>query len=124
MMFIGKEVKTLDIQLTKDADALICLLYKQYCQKLKDGVPKMQAKMFGSSEDIQKTVAPKWTFEDVDETCRELDRSGLIECFYADDIAYQTWLTDIGITYMENRFKNNLDNVLDYLNKIRNILPI
>ena len=114
----------MDIQLTKDADALICLLYKQYCQKLKDGVPKTQAKMFGSSEDIHKTIAPKWTFEDVDETCRELSRAGLLECRYADNIVWFAQLSDTGIIYMKNRFKNNLDNVLDYLNKIRNILPI
>jgi hypothetical protein len=116
-------VLTLEINLTKDADTLICLLYKQYCQNLKDGVPKAQAKMFGGSEDIQKTIAPKWTLEHVDETCRELSRSGLLECFYADDMVYQTWLTDTGIIYTENRFKDGLDNVLDYLGKIRNLIP-
>jgi hypothetical protein len=117
-------VITLEINLTKDADALICLLYKQYCQKLKDGVPKTQAKIFGGLEDIQKTIAPKWTLEDLDETCKELDRSGLLKCHYADNIVWFAQLSDTGIIYMENRFKNNLDNVLDYLNKIRNILPL
>jgi hypothetical protein len=116
-------VLNVEINLTKDADALICLLYKQYRQRLKDDVPKVQAKMFGSSEDIQKTIAPKWTLEDVEETCRELSRSGLLECFYADDMVYQSWLTDTGIIYMENRFKDGLDSVLDYLGKIRNLLP-
>jgi len=114
----------LSIQLTKDADALICLLYKQYCQNLKDGVPKIQAKMFGSSEDIQKAITPQWTLENIDETCRELSRSGLLHCFYADDMVYQAWLTDTGIIYMENRFKDGLKSVLEYLNKIRSILPI
>ncbi|KIP21099.1 hypothetical protein JV16_01593 [Anoxybacillus ayderensis] len=113
-----------DIQLTKDADALICLLYKQYCAKLKDGVPKSQAKMFGSSEDIHQTIAPKWSFENVDETCRELHRAGLIECRYGDDIVWFVQLSDLGVIYMENRFKEGLKSVLEYLNKIRNVLPI
>lgn len=114
----------MDIRVTKDSDALICLLYKQYCQQRKNGVPKSSAKMFGSSDEIQKTIAPKWTFDDVDETCRELHRAELIECFYADNVVQDCWLSDYGIIYMENRFKDGLNSVLDYLEKIRNILPI
>jgi hypothetical protein len=114
----------MDIRLTKDSDALICLLFKQYCQKRKDGVPKVDAKDFGSSRDIHQTIAPKWSFEDVDETCWELDRAGLLECFKADMIAYYVHLSDTGIIYMENRFKNGLKDILEYLEKIRGLLPI
>ena len=113
----------MDIQLTKDSDALICLLYKQYLQKRKDGVPKADAKSFGSSQNIHKTIASKWAYEDVDETCRELSRAGILKCFYAENVVYNSELSDIGIIYMENRFKDGLDNVLDYLGKIRAILP-
>jgi hypothetical protein len=119
-----KEVINLEIQLTRDSDALICLLYKQYCQKRKDGLSKAQAKRFGSSMDIHQSIALKWTAEDVDETCRELDRVSLLECFYADGIAYETYLSDTGIIYMESRFKDGLVSVLEYLVKIRSILPI
>ncbi|MBU5440398.1 hypothetical protein KQI42_20605 [Tissierella sp. MSJ-40] len=113
----------MDIKITKDADVLICLLYKQYCQQRKDGVPKLQSKLFGSSIEVQKSIAPKWTPEEVDETCRELDRAGLIECLYAENIVYEFYLSDTGIIYMENRFQDGLNSVLDYLGKIRNLLP-
>lgn len=113
----------MEIRLTKDADALICLLYKQYCQKRKDGISKDQAKFSGSSRDIQKNITPKWTPDDVDETCRELGRSGLLSIFYADDIAYENRLSDEAIIYMENRFKDGIDSVLDYLGKIKDLIP-
>lgn len=114
----------MSIKLTKDADALVCLLYKEYCQKRKDGVSKLYAKMFSGSEEIQKTIAPKWSFEDVNEICNELSRVSFLKCLHGDGIVQHCSLTDDAIIYMENRFKDGLDSVLDYLAKIRNILPI
>lgn len=49
----------MSIELTKDADALICLLYKLYSQQLKNGASKREAMMFGSAEDVQASIAPK-----------------------------------------------------------------
>lgn len=113
----------MSIQLTKDSDVLICLMYKHYCTQLKNGVSRANAKMFGSSKTIQQTIAPKWSFEDVDEICRELNRAGLLTCSYADDVVDEPRLSDEGIIYMENRFKNKLDDVLNYLSKIP-FLPV
>ena len=53
--------------------------------------------------------------EDVDETCRELDRAGYVDVLYADDMAYIVQLTDTAIIYMENRFKDGLVGVLNFL---------
>lgn len=113
----------MDIRLTKEADALICLLYKNYLQKRNDGVSKKLAKFFGSSVDIQKELIEKWTPDDTDETCWELHRSGLLSCMSADNIAYEVQLTDNGIIYMENRFKDGVNSVLDYLKKIKESVP-
>jgi len=113
----------MSVQLTKEADALICLLYKEYLQKRKNGTPKAQAKFFDSSIEIQAKIIPTWTPEDTDETCWELHRSGLLNCLKADCIAYMSQLTDEGIIYMENRFKDGLDSVLDYLGKIKGLIP-
>lgn len=113
----------MNIKISKEADILICLLYKQYCDQRKGRVPKSKAKMFGSSEDIQEAILPKWSPEDVDDTCRELGKAKLLDCFYADDIAYIVHLTDEGIVYMENRFENNFKSLLEYLESLMNILP-
>lgn len=105
------------MNLTKDSDKLLCLLYKSYLEKIKSGTPKSNAKTFGSSHAIHDFFCPDWAFEDVDETCRQLSRAGLLDCFWADNIAYNTALSDAGIIYMENRFKNGLLSVADFLSK-------
>ena len=108
-----------DINLTKDSDALICAIYKDYLEKRKNGISKNNCKHIGSSEDIQKTIVPEWSFEDVEETCRELSRANLLDCNFADNIVYDSYLSDTAIIYMENRFKNGLSEVLDYFQKIK-----
>ncbi len=112
----------MEIQLTKDSDALICALYKDYLQKRKDGVSKGDAKILGGAEHIQRTIVPKWILEDVEETLWELHRAGLLLCQPADNTVYLTILTDAGIIYMENRFKDGLTDILGYLEKIKSIL--
>lgn len=105
------------MNLTKDSEKLICLLYKDYLEKRKSGLSKSKANSFGSSHNIHENLCPDWIFEDVDDTCRELSRAGLLHCLWADDIAYNVNLSDSGIIYMENRFKNGLLGVADFLSK-------
>ena len=111
-----------DIQLTKDADALICVIYKEYLKKRESGIAKGEAKWFGGSDDLQKTFLPKWTPEDVDETCLELQRANLLACQCADNTVSECILSDSAIIYMERRFTNGLRGVLDYLKTIKSIL--
>lgn len=113
----------MDIELTKEADALLCVLYKAYLEKRENGLSKVQAKSFGSSLDIQESLTTRMNPEDTDETCWELHRSGMVNCYRADCIAYTVQLNDEGIIYMENRFKNGLNEVLNYLAKIKDIIP-
>lgn len=107
------------MELTKDAEKLICLLYKSYLQKRKSGISKSQATCFGSSHDIHEQLCPDLIFEDVDDTCRELSRADLLNCLWADNIAYHVILSDNAIVYMENRFKNGLSEVLEFIDKIK-----
>lgn len=113
-----------DIRLSRDADALICVLYKEFKQRRKSGEPKQKARNMGGSPVIHKNLLPKWSFEDVDETCRELSRAGLVNCSWADNIAYRVILSDAGIVYMENRFKDGLASVLDHLEALRSFIPL
>lgn len=107
------------MHLTKDGDKLICLLYKAYKERLKEGVPKARAKHFGNQSSIQESLIPNWSLEDTKETCLELHRSGLVNCAIAIGGILALSLTDYGIIYMENRFKNGLKELLDYINKIK-----
>lgn len=103
------------MNLTKDSEKLLCLLYKDYLEKRKSGLSKSNSNSFGSSRDIHVRLCPDWIFKDVDDTCRELSRAGLLHCAWADNIAYHVILSDSAIIYMENRFKNGLLSVIDFL---------
>lgn len=105
--------------LTKDADKLICLLYKNFLYKRKNGTSKSEASYFGSSHNIHEKFCSDLLFEDVDDTCRELDNVGFLNCLWADNIASEVYLTDDAIIYMENRFKNGLTELLGYIEKIK-----
>lgn len=105
------------MELTKDSEKLICVLYKAYLEKRKSGLPKSKAKSFGSSHAIHETFFPDLMFEDVDDTCRELSRAKLLNCFWADNIAFNVSISDQGIIYMENRFKDNILSVADFISK-------
>lgn len=113
----------MEINLTKDSDYLICSLYNSYLQKRSNGLSKIQSSSTGSSEKIQKEFFPKWTVDDVDATCRELDRAGLLDCFYADDMVYESILSDKAIIYMEHRFERNVNTIMDYIVKIKSMIP-
>lgn len=112
-----------NLQLTKDSDALICLMYKKYCQDRKEGKSKIDAKRFGSVENIHKCLTPKWACEDVDETLRELSRAGMIKCRFGDGIILDSQFTDDGIIYMESRFQTNVKKIIEHIAKIAPLIP-
>ena len=111
-----------EIKLTKDADALICVLYKSYCEKRQSGQSKPNAKHLGCADEIRSRLVPKWTLADVEDTCWELKRAGLLKTLDADNTVYDAWLTSEAVIYMENRFKNGLSEFLNYLEQIKSIL--
>ncbi|OAB35673.1 hypothetical protein PMSD_11715 [Paenibacillus macquariensis subsp. defensor] len=113
----------MNARLTKEADALLCLLYKDYLDKRQDGVPKSQAKFLGGSTDIQERLVTKLSLQDTDETCWELHRSNMLYCQSGNNVACLIQLTDDGIIFMENRFKDGLTSVLDHLGKIKGLIP-
>lgn len=108
--------------LTNDADYLVCVLYKNYKERRKKGENKNNAKFMGSSDHIFMTLLSEWTFEDVDETCRELDCAGMLDCLYADNAVVNSYLEDAAIIYMENRFKNGMSDLLDNIARLKGII--
>lgn len=103
--------------ISNDANKLLCLLYKGYLEKRKSGETKDKAKSFGGYLNIQQNFVPKWTPDDTDDTCRELDREGYIECRYYDGHVFSSALNDSAVVYMENRFKSGLSEVMDTISK-------
>ena len=107
-----------NIVLSKDADYLICLIYKYYLELHNNGISKSDAKKLGDSHDVNNKIIPKWSFEDTDDTCRELIKKGLLDNrIYVDNFCGFMQLSDEGIIYMENRFKNGLKEITDFIAK-------
>ena len=112
-----------DTRLTKDADALLCVLYREYLNRRASGKSKADARFFSGSDYIHKELMPKWSIEDVDETCRELSRAGMLKCLFADNVTYLANLTDLAIIHQEYRFQDNVSELFQYLEKLRALLP-
>lgn len=105
------------MELTKDSKKLVKLLYKQYHKQRKSGQSKSKAAFLGSSHNIHQTLCPKWRFQDVDDACRELSRTGFLKCVWADNIAYQVQISNSAIVYMESRSKNCISVLIDFIAK-------
>lgn len=107
-----------EIVLTKDADYLICLIYKYYLELRQNGISKSEAKSLGSSRDVNTDIIPEWSFNDTDDTCRELINKNLLtNRIYMDNYCGYMTLSDEGIIYMENRFKNGFKQLTDFIAK-------
>ena len=100
-----------DIVLTKDADKLICIIYKVYLQRIKSGNSKSSAVCFASYE-FQKDF-PNLKEDDIVTELSELKKNNLIELWIDGSFI----LLANGIVYMENRFKNGLAEVTDFISK-------
>lgn len=109
-----------DIQLSRDADYLICQIYKYYLELRDNGISKSEAKKIKSLEDIHYLV-PDWSLDDIHETCLELANKNLLSRKkpYIDEKYSHFSVSDNGIVYMENRFSNKIDKLIDYISKLK-----
>ncbi len=109
-----------DIQLSKDADYLICLIYKYYLELHDNGIPKSEAKNINTINNIHSLVS-EWSLEDTYDTCIELSNNNLLSKKrpYIDEQYFHFSLSDNGIIYMENRFTNKIDKLLNYIDKLK-----
>jgi len=102
-----------EIQLTKDAEFLLCIMYEAYKARRKNGMSSFDAKTFGSSEDIREDCIPEWSTDDIDDAARALQENGLLCALFVDGGELgESLLSDDGIAYMENRFTNRLDKLV------------
>lgn len=106
------------IEITKDADALICLMYKKYCENRKAGKSIEESVCMGDDTDIVETLTPKWLLDDITHLCWYLHGKGLLFCMEGSDHANNVCITDDGIRYMQDRFPNGISQLIDAISKI------
>lgn len=105
----------MSIELTKSADRLVCLMYKTYLSRVKDGQSKLKARQFGSLQTFAPLLVPDEATEDVRMSCIELRNAGLLHTVVASGRIIRIDLTDKGIYYLENRFKDGVIGVASFL---------
>lgn len=109
----------MEVRLTKDADKQICLIYKEYLFRIKDGATKRQAKDFSDQTKWPESFLDEFSKADFSETMMELKNAGLIKRYIYGGFM----LEDNAVIYMENRFPNGASQVLDWIAKIKNLIP-
>lgn len=109
-------------RLTQNADYLLCILYKAYRERRKNGEPSGDAKFFGGSEEIQKDYVPEWPTHDIDEAAEELENAGMLACQIGDLELCQCKILPDGIIYMENRFGDKLGQLLQRIATLRSLI--
>ena len=102
------------MQLTKDADKLVCFMYKSYLEKRKAGINKINALHFELSDIKTFKICSSWSDSDNKVTVAELKRTGLGKTYINGGFSANEQF----IIYMENRFKDGLTGVVDFISKL------
>ena len=100
--------------ITKNSYQILCLIYKVYLQRRKDGMSIRQAKNFDTDRAFHSEYIPTIQFDNLYSAIVELNNFGYLKKYVDGGFV----LTDEGIILMENRFKNNLSEVIDFISKI------
>ena len=66
------------MKLTKDADKMICCIYKTFLQRRKSGISKSSAKQFSDDYFQSDKQFSSWLPDDLDDTLLEIGRAGLV----------------------------------------------
>lgn len=102
------------MELTKNADKVLCLIYKAYLKRIKDGSGIDQAALF------------EYDFSKKDKAFAKMDessvRSAIVELGEAGYIRQYTdggfLLNRSAVAKMENRFKNGFKELMEFIGNI------
>lgn len=99
-----------NILLTKSTDKVLCKLYKEYLSRIKNNVSKSNALVFDTT-----SISQLFENKDIDFEISELKKNSLIEAWITGEVL----LRSEAIVYMENRFKNGLIEITDFIAKLK-----
>lgn len=105
----------MSIELTNDAKKAIRLFHKAYKKRLKEGSSFAKATCLGGSNRIQQELLPNWSRDRIETVCKELGKTGLLYCMWANNVLYNSSITDAGISYAQNYQKKSLIKIKDSL---------
>lgn len=109
--------------LTNEAKFLLSSMYKIYLEKRQSGISREQALYFGYIEDIKTLILPNYLLDDVTHICFELLKYEFISGLKCDNSIEDIHLSLVAVAILETTFQDKINNVLDFLAKIKNAIP-
>ena len=106
------------MQPNKDGDKLLSIIYKSFLERRKQGFSKADAAFFEDGYFSSDTYLSKWNVDDLLDAIGHLHDLVMFKRYKNDNFK----LTEMGINYMENRFKDRLDSIIDYISKLTQII--
>lgn len=110
------------MKLTDEADLMLCTLYNAYKENRAKGEDRYEARIFGGSETLQRLYFQSWPIGDIDDVAWELGRNNLLCVNDGDDSVQDCALTTDAIAYIEHRFGEKLDALLQRITALRALL--
>ena len=111
------------MELTSEAEALLSLLYREYCSRRSAGARISAAGRFGNDLDIQAQLVPHVDLEDLSDLLWELRDSGMIAASPGGDRVNDIELLRSGVAHMDHRFSRNLKTVSEFVSNLSSLVP-
>jgi len=105
--------------LSRETKKALCEIYAEYLKRRSSGSPKSSARYFSNEDKTKENNHGDWTTSDFKDYLSELKRAGAVKMYVDGGFELQ----DSAIIYMEQRFQNGLSDVLDWLAKIKSVIP-
>lgn len=109
--------------LTSEAEALLMIFYREYCQRRSSGVRISAASYFGDGSAIHAQLAPHLSEDDLSDLCSELCGADMILADFADDHVIDVRISRYGVGWLDHRFSRNLKTVSEFLANLATFLP-
>ncbi|MGW7977608.1 hypothetical protein BU116_01150 [Staphylococcus xylosus] len=110
-------------ELTKDQQYILSVMYKKYLECVKSGSVKLKCNDFNDAKSLHKNYFSELHFEDVEYDLKKLKKQNFLHGVYADNTIFNITMEDKTIVYFENKFKNDMKNLIDSISKIASIIP-
>lgn len=108
--------------LTKQQQYIITNLYKIFKERQKNDLSRNEAKIFKSSDKVYTEFFNYLNKEDFIADTLTLKDEGYITGAFASNMVVEIAISDKTIIYMENRFKNNIKDIVKFLSDIKGII--
>lgn len=102
--------------LTNEQKHLLVSMYKEVLSR-QPALSFDEANYFRDSDEVRDLFLPSDPSDHVSDLCWKLRYKSYLICYPGDDLANDIKLTDETIIYMENKFKNGLKDVVNFLTK-------